>query len=97
MAANRLRLNPDKTEVLFWGDRRQAGVEDSQVLNGVLVPLKERVLSLGLTAVHGGAGQFCIQGSCLPAPYCTQAETLPARRLSCQSGACSSYLLLGLL
>ncbi|CAI7934913.1 Hypothetical predicted protein [Podarcis lilfordi] len=48
MAANRLRLNPDKTEVLFWGDREQAGVEDSLVLNGVTVPLKDQVRSLGV-------------------------------------------------
>ncbi|CAI5762701.1 Hypothetical predicted protein, partial [Podarcis lilfordi] len=37
------------------------------------------------------------QGSCLSAPSGMQAETLPARRLSCQSGACSSYLPLELL
>ena len=48
MAANRLRLNPDKTEVLFLGDRRRAGVEDSLVLNGVTVPLKDQVRSLGV-------------------------------------------------
>ncbi|XP_060135246.1 uncharacterized protein LOC132592706 [Zootoca vivipara] len=48
MAANRLRLNPDKTEVLFVGDRRWAGVEDSLVLNGVTVPLKDQVCSLGV-------------------------------------------------
>uniref|UniRef100_A0A670HUI6 Reverse transcriptase domain-containing protein n=1 Tax=Podarcis muralis TaxID=64176 RepID=A0A670HUI6_PODMU len=48
MAANRLGLNPDKTEVLFLGDRRQAGVEDSLVLNGVTVPLKDQVRSLGV-------------------------------------------------
>ncbi|XP_060124758.1 uncharacterized protein LOC132591228 [Zootoca vivipara] len=48
MAANRLRLNPDKTEVLFVGDRRRAGVEDSLVLNGVTVPLKDQVRSLGV-------------------------------------------------
>uniref|UniRef100_A0A670HMU9 Reverse transcriptase domain-containing protein n=1 Tax=Podarcis muralis TaxID=64176 RepID=A0A670HMU9_PODMU len=48
MTANRLRLNPDKTEVLFLGDRRRAGVEDSLVLNGVTVPLKDQVRSLGV-------------------------------------------------
>ena len=48
MAANGLRLNPDKTEVLFWGDRVQAGVGDSLVLNGVTVPLKDQVRSLGV-------------------------------------------------
>ncbi|XP_053224964.1 uncharacterized protein LOC128403862 [Podarcis raffonei] len=48
MAANRLRLNPDKTEVLFLGDRRQAGVEDSLVLNWVTVSLKDQVCSLGV-------------------------------------------------
>uniref|UniRef100_A0A670JM86 Reverse transcriptase domain-containing protein n=1 Tax=Podarcis muralis TaxID=64176 RepID=A0A670JM86_PODMU len=48
MAANRLRLNPDKTEVLFLGDRTRAGVEDSLVLNGVTVPLKDQVRSLGV-------------------------------------------------
>uniref|UniRef100_A0A670ISF5 Reverse transcriptase domain-containing protein n=1 Tax=Podarcis muralis TaxID=64176 RepID=A0A670ISF5_PODMU len=48
MAANRLRLNPDKTEVLFWGDRGWAGVGDSLVLNGVTVPLKDQVHSLGV-------------------------------------------------
>uniref|UniRef100_A0A670I451 Reverse transcriptase domain-containing protein n=1 Tax=Podarcis muralis TaxID=64176 RepID=A0A670I451_PODMU len=48
MAANRLRLNPDKTEVLFLGDRRRASVEDSLVLNGVTVPLKDQVRSLGV-------------------------------------------------
>uniref|UniRef100_A0A670HRU4 Reverse transcriptase domain-containing protein n=1 Tax=Podarcis muralis TaxID=64176 RepID=A0A670HRU4_PODMU len=48
VAANRLRLNPVKTEVLFLGDRRRAGVEDSLVLNGVTVPLKDQVCSLGV-------------------------------------------------
>uniref|UniRef100_A0A670IIH6 Reverse transcriptase domain-containing protein n=1 Tax=Podarcis muralis TaxID=64176 RepID=A0A670IIH6_PODMU len=48
MAANRLRLNPDKTEVLFWGDRGRVGVGDSLVLNGVTVPLKDQVCSLGV-------------------------------------------------
>uniref|UniRef100_A0A670J261 Reverse transcriptase domain-containing protein n=1 Tax=Podarcis muralis TaxID=64176 RepID=A0A670J261_PODMU len=48
MAANRLRLNPDKTEVLFLGDRGWAGVGDSLVLNGVTVPLKDQVRSLGV-------------------------------------------------
>uniref|UniRef100_A0A670IW23 Reverse transcriptase domain-containing protein n=1 Tax=Podarcis muralis TaxID=64176 RepID=A0A670IW23_PODMU len=48
MAANGLKLNPDKTEVLFWGDRGRAGVEDSLVLNGVTVPLKDQVRSLGV-------------------------------------------------
>uniref|UniRef100_A0A670IP01 Reverse transcriptase domain-containing protein n=1 Tax=Podarcis muralis TaxID=64176 RepID=A0A670IP01_PODMU len=48
MAANRLRLNPDKTEVLFLGDRGRAGVGDSLVLNGVTVPLKDQMRSLGV-------------------------------------------------
>ena len=48
MAANRLRLKPDKTEVLFWGDRGWADVGDSLVLNGVTVPLKDQVRSLGV-------------------------------------------------
>uniref|UniRef100_A0A670II88 Reverse transcriptase domain-containing protein n=1 Tax=Podarcis muralis TaxID=64176 RepID=A0A670II88_PODMU len=48
MAANRLRLNPDKTEVLFLGDRERVGVGDSLVLNGVTVPLKDQVRSLGV-------------------------------------------------
>ncbi|XP_077777885.1 uncharacterized protein LOC144326048 isoform X2 [Podarcis muralis] len=48
MAANRLRLNPDKTEGLFLGDRRRAGVGDSLVLNGVTVPPKDQVRSLGV-------------------------------------------------
>ena len=62
MAANGLRLNPDKTEALFWGDRGWAGVEDSLVLNGVTVPLKDQVHSLGLGVIldsqlsMGGAG-----------------------------------------
>uniref|UniRef100_A0A670K355 Dishevelled segment polarity protein 2 n=1 Tax=Podarcis muralis TaxID=64176 RepID=A0A670K355_PODMU len=51
----------------------------------------------GLTAVQGGTGQICVQGGCLPAPSGAQDETLPACRLSCQSGACSGYLPLGLL
>ena len=40
MAANKLRLNPDRTEVLFLGDRGRVGVGDSLVLNGVTVPLR---------------------------------------------------------
>ena len=48
MAANRLRLNPDKTEVLFLGDRVWAGMGESLVLNGVTVPLKYQVQSLGV-------------------------------------------------
>uniref|UniRef100_A0A670II27 Reverse transcriptase domain-containing protein n=1 Tax=Podarcis muralis TaxID=64176 RepID=A0A670II27_PODMU len=48
MAANRLRLNPDKTEVLFLGDRGWACGGDSLVLNGVTVPLKDQVCSLGV-------------------------------------------------
>ncbi|XP_077788962.1 uncharacterized protein LOC114600407 [Podarcis muralis] len=49
MVANGLRLNPDKTEVLFWGDRGWVGLGDSLALNGATVPLKEQVCSLGVS------------------------------------------------
>ncbi|KAF7251321.1 MAP3K7 C-terminal-like protein [Varanus komodoensis] len=47
MRANKLKLNPDKTEVLLVGgsdfEMRDLGL----VLNGVALPLRDRVLSLG--------------------------------------------------
>uniref|UniRef100_A0A670K1D9 Uncharacterized protein n=1 Tax=Podarcis muralis TaxID=64176 RepID=A0A670K1D9_PODMU len=97
MAANRLRLNPDKTEGLFLGDRGRVGVEDSLVLNGVTVPLKDQVRSLGVILDAQLSMEAQVKSMCRAAISGTQDETLPARRLSGQSGACSGYLPLGLL
>ncbi|XP_061489769.1 uncharacterized protein LOC133387924 [Rhineura floridana] len=47
MGGNRLKLNPDKTEVLLVGDKRRVGDIDL-VLNGVRLPLKDQVRSLGV-------------------------------------------------
>ncbi|XP_061484291.1 cilia- and flagella-associated protein 95 isoform X2 [Rhineura floridana] len=47
MGGNRLKLNPDKTEVLLVGDKRRLGDIDL-VFNGVRLPLKDQVRSLGV-------------------------------------------------
>ncbi|CAI5768204.1 Hypothetical predicted protein [Podarcis lilfordi] len=100
MAANILKLNADKVDVLFgrqeagrcgelpgpeWGNCAPKG------------PGAQPGGHFGFAAVNGSAGQFCVQGSCLPAQSGTQAKTLSALRLYCQSSVCSSYLLFGLL
>ncbi|KAF7239825.1 Ran-binding protein 17 [Varanus komodoensis] len=48
MRANKLKLNPDKTEVLLVGDSSSWVGDLGLALDGVALPLKDRVHSLGL-------------------------------------------------
>ncbi|KAF7245399.1 RNA-directed DNA polymerase from mobile element jockey [Varanus komodoensis] len=48
MRANKLKLNPDKTEVLLVGGSNSWVGDLDLVLNGVALPLKDRVCSLGV-------------------------------------------------
>ncbi|KAF7252318.1 Solute carrier family 22 member 7 [Varanus komodoensis] len=48
MRANKLKLNPDKTEVLLVGGSGSGVGDLDLVLNGVALPLKDRVRSLGV-------------------------------------------------
>ncbi|KAF7250405.1 Vacuolar protein sorting-associated protein 13A [Varanus komodoensis] len=48
MRANKLKLNPDKTEVLLVGGSSFGEGELNQVLNGVALPLRDKVHSLGV-------------------------------------------------
>ncbi|KAF7253300.1 Metabotropic glutamate receptor 5 [Varanus komodoensis] len=48
MRANKLKLNPDKTEVLLVGGLSSWVGDLGLVLNGVALPLKDRVRSLGV-------------------------------------------------
>ncbi|KAF7248125.1 hypothetical protein EYD10_05844 [Varanus komodoensis] len=48
MRANKLKLNPDKTEVLLVGGSGFGVGDLDLVLNGVALPLKDRVCSLGV-------------------------------------------------
>ncbi|KAF7249628.1 putative RNA-directed DNA polymerase from transposon BS [Varanus komodoensis] len=48
MRANKLKLNPDKTEVLLVGGSGFGEGELNLVLNGVALPLRDRVRSLGV-------------------------------------------------
>ncbi|KAF7236475.1 putative RNA-directed DNA polymerase from transposon BS [Varanus komodoensis] len=48
MRANKLRLNPDKTEVLLVSGSGFGMGDLDLVLNGVALPLKDRVRSLGV-------------------------------------------------
>ncbi|KAF7252767.1 putative RNA-directed DNA polymerase from transposon BS [Varanus komodoensis] len=48
MRANKLKLNPDKTEVLLVGGLGFGMGDFDLVLNGVALPLKDRVHSLGV-------------------------------------------------
>ena len=48
MRANKLRLNPDKTDVLLVGGSSDRMVGVQPVLDGVALPLKEQVRSLGV-------------------------------------------------
>ncbi|KAF7242353.1 putative RNA-directed DNA polymerase from transposon BS [Varanus komodoensis] len=48
MRANKLKLNPDKTEVLLVGGSGLGMGDLGLVLNGVALPLRDRVLSLGV-------------------------------------------------
>ncbi|KAF7234592.1 Vomeronasal type-2 receptor 26 [Varanus komodoensis] len=47
MRANKLKLNPDKTEVLLVGESGSGMGDLDLALNGVALPLKDRVRSLG--------------------------------------------------
>uniref|UniRef100_G1KYX6 HSR domain-containing protein n=1 Tax=Anolis carolinensis TaxID=28377 RepID=G1KYX6_ANOCA len=48
MRANKLKLNPDKTEVLLVSHKAEQGIGLQPVLDGVALPLKTRVCSLGI-------------------------------------------------
>ncbi|KAF7234952.1 hypothetical protein EYD10_18178, partial [Varanus komodoensis] len=48
MRANKLKLNPDKTEVLLVGGSGFGEGELNLVLNGVALPLRDKVCSLGV-------------------------------------------------
>ncbi|KAF7246206.1 NIPA-like protein 2 [Varanus komodoensis] len=48
MRANKVKLNPDKTEVLLVGGLGFGEVELNLVLNGVALPLRDKVRSLGV-------------------------------------------------
>ncbi|KAF7240874.1 putative RNA-directed DNA polymerase from transposon BS [Varanus komodoensis] len=48
MRANKLKLNPDKTEVLLVGGSSFGEGELNLVLNGVALPLRDKVRSLGV-------------------------------------------------
>ena len=48
MRANKLKLSPDKTEMLLVGDCSDRMVDVQPVLDGVALPLKEQVRSLGV-------------------------------------------------
>uniref|UniRef100_A0A8D2LDV0 Reverse transcriptase domain-containing protein n=1 Tax=Varanus komodoensis TaxID=61221 RepID=A0A8D2LDV0_VARKO len=48
MRANKLKLNPDKTEVLLVGGSGFGEGELNLVLNGVALPLRDKVRSLGV-------------------------------------------------
>ncbi|KAF7239274.1 Inactive carboxypeptidase-like protein X2 [Varanus komodoensis] len=48
MRANKLKLNPDKTEVLLVGGSSFGEGDLDLVLNGVALPLKDKVCSLGV-------------------------------------------------
>uniref|UniRef100_A0A803SRC4 Reverse transcriptase domain-containing protein n=1 Tax=Anolis carolinensis TaxID=28377 RepID=A0A803SRC4_ANOCA len=48
MRANKLKLNPDKTEVLEVSRKSDRGIGWQPVLNGVALPLKAQVRSLGV-------------------------------------------------
>ncbi|XP_062818981.1 probable RNA-directed DNA polymerase from transposon BS isoform X1 [Anolis carolinensis] len=48
MRANKLKLNPDKTEALLVSRRTNRGIGWQPVLNGVALPLKAQVRSLGV-------------------------------------------------
>ncbi|KAF7239025.1 Heparan-alpha-glucosaminide N-acetyltransferase [Varanus komodoensis] len=48
MRANKLKLNPDKTEVLLFGGLGFGEGELNLVLNGVALPLRDKVRSLGV-------------------------------------------------
>ena len=52
MRANKLRLNPDKTEMLLVGGSSDWVVGVQPVLDGVALPLKEQVRSLGFSWNH---------------------------------------------
>ena len=62
MRANKLRLNPDKTEVLLVGGSSVRLGDVHSVLDGVALLLKYRVRSLGgalgSRAVTGGTGEL---------------------------------------
>ena len=49
MRANKLKLNPDKTEMLLVGGSSDRMVGVQPVLDGVALPLKEQVCSLGFS------------------------------------------------
>ncbi|KAF7246934.1 Transmembrane protease serine 12 [Varanus komodoensis] len=51
MRANKLKLNPDKTEVLLVGGSGFGEGELNLVLNGVALPLRDKVRSLGVLLV----------------------------------------------
>lgn len=48
MGANRLKLNPGKTKMLLIGCMANQGIETPPVLDGMTLPLKTQVSSLGL-------------------------------------------------
>uniref|UniRef100_A0A803TL80 Reverse transcriptase domain-containing protein n=1 Tax=Anolis carolinensis TaxID=28377 RepID=A0A803TL80_ANOCA len=48
MRANKLKLNPDKTEVLLVSRKAEQGIGLQPVLDGVALPLKTQVRSLGV-------------------------------------------------
>nr|XP_060608896.1 uncharacterized protein LOC132760735 [Anolis sagrei ordinatus] len=48
MRANKLKLNPDKTEVLLVSRKAEQGIGLQPVLDGVKLPLKMQVRSLGV-------------------------------------------------
>uniref|UniRef100_A0A803T782 Reverse transcriptase domain-containing protein n=1 Tax=Anolis carolinensis TaxID=28377 RepID=A0A803T782_ANOCA len=48
MRANKLKLNPDKTEVLLVSRKAKQGIGLQPVLDGVTLPLKAQVRSLGV-------------------------------------------------
>uniref|UniRef100_A0A803U1N2 Reverse transcriptase domain-containing protein n=1 Tax=Anolis carolinensis TaxID=28377 RepID=A0A803U1N2_ANOCA len=48
MRANKLKLNPDKTEVLLVSQKAEQGIGLQPVLDGVTLPLKAQVRSLGV-------------------------------------------------
>uniref|UniRef100_A0A803SZI2 ribonuclease H n=1 Tax=Anolis carolinensis TaxID=28377 RepID=A0A803SZI2_ANOCA len=53
MRANKLRLNPDKTEVLQVSRKSDRGIGWQPVLDGVTLPLKAQVRSLGVLLDSG--------------------------------------------
>ena len=48
MRVNKLKLNPDKTEVLLLGASPDRLEGNFPALNGVTLPLRDRVCSLGV-------------------------------------------------